>query len=95
MATGNFSAILRKIDRHYSFRDNTAAMSALFATFRCYPVGESTLRRALGGVDTADLQRLTAAWAQAAGACNGDGGDRGRLPAVAIDPMRRVDHQSA
>lgn len=51
---------------------------------------ESTLRRALAGVDTADLQRLTAQWVQASAratrACDEESasGDR-RLVGVAID----------
>jgi hypothetical protein len=43
---------------------------------------EATLRRALAGVDTAQLQRLTSGWVQASRAGDGDGH---RLAGVAID----------
>ncbi len=48
---------------------------------------EATLRRALAGVDAADLQRLTAQWAQAAARATraGDAGGGRRLVGVAID----------
>ena len=47
---------------------------------------ESTLRRALAGVDAAELQRLTATWVAAtAGAIRVRDGDGARLAGVAID----------
>ena len=46
---------------------------------------ESTLRRALARVDAADLQRLTAQWAQVTRASRHDSGSSRRLAGVAID----------